>query len=372
MGRGEQTVGRPSATPLNEGPNAASDPHRLARSVYGVARGRGTASLRVLDFGVILAAWLLGYLAGFGGDTSLSPRDFIPYLLIPLALQLFVNQVMGLYGPVWRYASVDEAVRVVAAVSIGTFASTFVLAWVSGVQDTTLPLLTAPPVAALLILLGCGGIRFQAASVRARASARRQDRAPAHADRRGDRRGRRARPRARRPNVRRFAGRRFRRRQPQPRRAFRAHDASARHHARPRVGVRARERRSRRHRAPARVAHASQRDRSARAEDRRASEGARRHLRRRRRAAAQLAPRPRPHRPPRPRARTGRPERHRRLPRRRQRARHRRRRFDRQRDRTPDRAVPPGAPAPPGPRRQPAVRGGVVARQGRADPRRHS
>jgi FlaA1/EpsC-like NDP-sugar epimerase/dTDP-4-amino-4,6-dideoxygalactose transaminase len=130
--------------------------------VYGVARGRGTTSLRVLDFGVILAAWLLGYLAGFGGDTKLSPRDFIPYLLIPIALQLFVNQVMGLYGPVWRYASVDEAVRVVAAVSIGTFASTFVLAWVSGIQDTTLPLLTAPPVAALLILLGCGGIRFQA------------------------------------------------------------------------------------------------------------------------------------------------------------------------------------------------------------------
>jgi FlaA1/EpsC-like NDP-sugar epimerase/dTDP-4-amino-4,6-dideoxygalactose transaminase len=130
--------------------------------VYGVARGRGTASLRALDFGVILGAWLLGYLAGFGGDTNLTPRDFIPYLLIPIVLQLFVNQVMGLYGPVWRYASVDEAVRVVAAVSIGTFASTFVLAWVSDVQNTTLPLLTAPPVAALLILLGCGGIRFQA------------------------------------------------------------------------------------------------------------------------------------------------------------------------------------------------------------------
>ena len=130
--------------------------------MYGVARGRGTASLRVLDFGVILGAWLLGYLAGFGGNTNLGPRDFIPYLLIPIALQLFVNQVMGLYGPVWRYASVDEAVRVVAAVSIGTFASTFALAWVSDIQNTTLPLLTAPPVAALLILLGCGGIRFQA------------------------------------------------------------------------------------------------------------------------------------------------------------------------------------------------------------------
>src|SRR5439155_17948495 len=131
-------------------------------SVYGVPRGRGTASLRVLDFGVIFAAWLLGYLAGFAGDAPFTPREFIPYLLIPIAAQLFVNQVMGLYGPVWRYASVEEAVRVVAAASIGIFASTFVLAWFADVQHMTLPLLTAPPVAALLILLGCGGIRFQA------------------------------------------------------------------------------------------------------------------------------------------------------------------------------------------------------------------
>jgi FlaA1/EpsC-like NDP-sugar epimerase/dTDP-4-amino-4,6-dideoxygalactose transaminase len=118
--------------------------------------------LRVLDFGVIGTAWLLGYLAGFAGNVPFGVRGFIPYLLIPLAVQLFVNQVMGLYGPVWRYASVEEAVRVVAAAGVGTFASTFALAWFGDVQNTTLPLLTAPPVAALLILLGCGGIRFQA------------------------------------------------------------------------------------------------------------------------------------------------------------------------------------------------------------------
>ena len=79
-------MGRPSTAPLNEGPNGAPDPHRLARSVYGVARGRGTASLRVLDFGVILTAWLLGYLAGFGGSTHLPARSFLLYLLIPIAV----------------------------------------------------------------------------------------------------------------------------------------------------------------------------------------------------------------------------------------------------------------------------------------------
>jgi hypothetical protein len=78
--------------------------------VYGIARGRGTTSLRVLDFGVIGAAWLLGYLAGFAGR-AVRRRGAIPYLLIPIATQLFFNQVIGLYGPVWRYASVEEAVR---------------------------------------------------------------------------------------------------------------------------------------------------------------------------------------------------------------------------------------------------------------------
>ena len=67
-GGGVAGVGRFSTAPLSEGPSATSDPHRLARSVYGVAQGRGTTSLRVLDFGVIGAAWLLGYLAGFAGD----------------------------------------------------------------------------------------------------------------------------------------------------------------------------------------------------------------------------------------------------------------------------------------------------------------
>jgi FlaA1/EpsC-like NDP-sugar epimerase/dTDP-4-amino-4,6-dideoxygalactose transaminase len=155
-------VGRFSAAPLSDGPSGTSDPHRLARSVYGVAQGRGTTSLRVLDFGVIGSAWLLAFLLGFGGDAPFGVRGFIPYLLIPIATQLFINQVMGLYGPVWRYASVEEAVRVVAAASTGIFASTFVLAWYADIQHMTLPILTAPPVAALLILLGCGGIRFQA------------------------------------------------------------------------------------------------------------------------------------------------------------------------------------------------------------------
>ncbi|HEY6416821.1 MAG TPA: nucleoside-diphosphate sugar epimerase/dehydratase, partial [Acidimicrobiales bacterium] len=67
----------------------------------------------------------------------------------------------GLYGPVWRYASIEEAVRVMAAVAAGMFAA-FGWFWLlDDITTLTLPLLTAPPVAALLILIGCGGVRFQ-------------------------------------------------------------------------------------------------------------------------------------------------------------------------------------------------------------------
>jgi FlaA1/EpsC-like NDP-sugar epimerase/dTDP-4-amino-4,6-dideoxygalactose transaminase len=138
-------------------------PHQaIARTVYGVARGRGTTSLRVLDVGVVAIAWLVALLAGFEGRIPFGIRGALPYLVIPVVVQLTVNQLIGLYGPVWRYASVDEALRVFVAGALGTVAATFGLAWVAVLRDNTLPLLSAPPIAALLILIGCGGIRFQA------------------------------------------------------------------------------------------------------------------------------------------------------------------------------------------------------------------
>ena len=75
--------------------------------------------------------------------------------------QIVIHWAAGLYGPVWRYASIEEAVRVMAAVAAGMFAA-FGWFWVlDDITTLTLPLLTAPPVAALLILIGCGGVRFQ-------------------------------------------------------------------------------------------------------------------------------------------------------------------------------------------------------------------
>src|SRR5437016_527600 len=154
-------VGRSSTSQTRQ--RVAAPHHTLARTVYGVAQGRGTASLRALDAGVVAFAWLAALLAGFEGVIPFGIRGSLPYLLIPIVTQLAVNQIVGLYGPVWRYASVDEAVRVFVAGALGTIAATFELAWVANVWGSvTLPLLSAPPIAALLILVGCGGIRFQA------------------------------------------------------------------------------------------------------------------------------------------------------------------------------------------------------------------
>jgi FlaA1/EpsC-like NDP-sugar epimerase/dTDP-4-amino-4,6-dideoxygalactose transaminase len=101
-------------------------------------------------------------LAGFEGAIPFGIRGALPYLLIPVLTQLAINQIVGLYGPVWRYASVDEALRVFVAGALGTIAATVGLAWAANLREVSLPLLSAPPIAALLILIGCGGIRFQA------------------------------------------------------------------------------------------------------------------------------------------------------------------------------------------------------------------
>jgi FlaA1/EpsC-like NDP-sugar epimerase/dTDP-4-amino-4,6-dideoxygalactose transaminase len=130
--------------------------------VYGVFRDRSNASLRVLDTGVIGVAWLVGYLAGFQGALPFGFRRLIPYLLLAVAIQLVCNELAGLYGPVWRYASVEEATRVVGAVAVGAGLSTLTLLLLAPVRDVDLPLLSAPPTAALLMLLGLGGLRFQA------------------------------------------------------------------------------------------------------------------------------------------------------------------------------------------------------------------
>ena len=141
--------------------DAASDLN-LAGTVYRWVQRADNLSLVMLDVGIVLAAWLLAFAAGF---ESQIPDDVgghaVVLLGIPLLIQLAVNKVAGLYGPVWRYASVEEGTRVIVAVATGAMISATGLAIASRALDLDLPMFTAPPVAALLMLLGCGGVRFQ-------------------------------------------------------------------------------------------------------------------------------------------------------------------------------------------------------------------
>jgi FlaA1/EpsC-like NDP-sugar epimerase/dTDP-4-amino-4,6-dideoxygalactose transaminase len=136
--------------------------HELPTAVYRWARRRENLSLVVIDVGIITAAWLLALAAGFEADV---PADVVDRALLvvgpPIVLQIVVHRAAGLYGAVWRYASIEEAVRVGVAVAAGMLAAFGWLWLLDDATSLTLPVLTAPPVAALLILVGCGGVRFQ-------------------------------------------------------------------------------------------------------------------------------------------------------------------------------------------------------------------
>ena len=134
----------------------------VPRIVYRWAQRADNLSLVLLDIGTVAVAWALALVAGFESQIpSAATQHTLLILGMPIAIQIVANRTAGLYGPVWRYASVEEGIRVVAAVAAGAIASAGALAITSRVVHVDLPMFTTPPVAALLMLLGCGGIRFQ-------------------------------------------------------------------------------------------------------------------------------------------------------------------------------------------------------------------
>ena len=135
---------------------------RIPRAVYNFARRVDSTSLGLLDAGVTTVAWLVALFAGFEGEPSDAGGLAVVFVALPSSTQLVTNRLAGLYGPVWRYASIEEATRVVVAVGAGAALSWIELMILARTTDITVPVFTMPPIAALLILLGCGGIRFQA------------------------------------------------------------------------------------------------------------------------------------------------------------------------------------------------------------------
>lgn len=130
--------------------------------MYRLARRFDSIGLQLLDAGAIGGAWLLAGLAGFDQRADAAVLNYLLWFVgLPVAISLVVNHAAGLYGPVWRYASNDEAVRVLAAVAVGTTLSTIGTSALAARQSVGLSPLAVASIAALGTLVGVGGVRFQ-------------------------------------------------------------------------------------------------------------------------------------------------------------------------------------------------------------------
>jgi FlaA1/EpsC-like NDP-sugar epimerase len=125
-----------------------------------VAHLRRDVPLVLLDIAIALAAYLIPLVLRFEGRVPGRYWESF-WLFIPLvvAVHLIMNLVFRLYGHMWRYASIEEARRVIgAAVSAGVVI--VVLGEVLGGDDRVLPL-SVVVFGTFLSLLGFGAIRFQ-------------------------------------------------------------------------------------------------------------------------------------------------------------------------------------------------------------------
>lgn len=125
-----------------------------------VARVRRDVPLVLLDAAVSVGAYLLPLVLRFEGRVP--PQYWVNFwTVIPfvILLYLLINRLFGLYGHMWRYASIEEARRVIVA---GLLAGSFLVLAneLAGLRTRLLPL-SVVVFGALLALLGFGAIRFQ-------------------------------------------------------------------------------------------------------------------------------------------------------------------------------------------------------------------
>jgi FlaA1/EpsC-like NDP-sugar epimerase len=130
---------------------------RAARIVTLVRRD---FPLAALDTSVVLVAYLMPLVVRFDGAVPLQYwANFWLFAPVAVGLHLLANFWFGLYGQMWRYASVQEARRLVLAAATS---GSFVLVGASWLGGATryLPL-SVVILGAGLSLMGFGAIRFQ-------------------------------------------------------------------------------------------------------------------------------------------------------------------------------------------------------------------
>jgi FlaA1/EpsC-like NDP-sugar epimerase len=117
-----------------------------------------------MDLGIALVAYLLPLALRFDGLVPVRYwSNFWRFLPVAFVIHLTANHACGLYGQVWRYASVQEARRIVRAGVIGgagVILASMAIALLGIARLRTLPL-SVVCFGAVLTMLGGGAIRFQ-------------------------------------------------------------------------------------------------------------------------------------------------------------------------------------------------------------------
>jgi len=121
---------------------------------------RRDVALGALDLAIVLLAYLVPLVVRFDGSVPAGYwHDFWAFLPIAGLLHLSMNYVFGLYRQMWRYASVQEARRVVLAGAAAGLLVILVSTWF-GRRHHLIPL-TVAVFGPALSLMGFGAIRFQ-------------------------------------------------------------------------------------------------------------------------------------------------------------------------------------------------------------------
>src|SRR4051794_26639100 len=94
--------------PASRRPETGETTSKLRGSMYAIAqRYDKSLGLRVLDVFAISGAWLLAGVAAFDDRADAAAlRNLLWFIGVPVVISMIVNQLAGLYGPVWRHASV--------------------------------------------------------------------------------------------------------------------------------------------------------------------------------------------------------------------------------------------------------------------------
>jgi FlaA1/EpsC-like NDP-sugar epimerase len=120
---------------------------------------RRDVALGLLDLAIVFVAYLAPLVLRFNGAVPHGYwANFRWFVLVAGVIHLSSNYLFGLYGQMWRYASVQEARRVVLS---GFFSGAIILVTAFSLSERRLVPLSVVLLGSTLSLMGFGAVRFQ-------------------------------------------------------------------------------------------------------------------------------------------------------------------------------------------------------------------